>query len=290
MKPPALLLRLISGHALYLKRIVAWVMALVVIASLAFFRIYTYAEYALASLVIIPIFWVSWLCGLRDGLMASLLASVMWIVADSYSGREFEYSWIPYVNGVTRLLTYSFVSYMVATVHHLHAKEVERATHDALTGLLNRRSFYELGMAETNRAKRYRHSLAIIFLDLDNFKLLNDTRGHSVGDDALKAVANALSNSLRSTDKIARLGGDEFAILLPELKEENLRDALKKLETSLAFALVNFSPVTVSVGVGFFKSGYSDFEEMLRMADALMYEIKKSGKRGTLIKSFEVQT
>lgn len=138
----------------------------------------------------------------------------MWMIADILSGREFAATWIPVVNGLTRMATYAFAAYMTAKVRALLVSVTELATRDALTGLLNRHAFDEVGEAEARRARRYGHDLAIIDLDLDNFKELNDTRDHANGDRALRAVSVALRSALRATDRVARLGGDEFAILI----------------------------------------------------------------------------
>src|SRR5204862_6902277 len=92
-------------------------------------------------------------------------------------------------------------------------REQLRAHRDDLTGLYNRRAFVELGKAELARARRYNHPMAVAFIDVDDFKLINDHFGHEVGDELLKTVGRTLSHSLRSTDLIARLGGDEFIVL-----------------------------------------------------------------------------
>ena len=90
--------------------------------------------------------------------------------------------------------------------------------HGVLTGLQNRRAFLDVGESETERSKRYARSLSVVSLDLDNFKQLNDTKGHDVGYVALRVTAKALLGTLRASDRVARLGGDEFAILLPAFR------------------------------------------------------------------------
>ncbi|HTC77354.1 MAG TPA: diguanylate cyclase, partial [Terriglobales bacterium] len=96
------------------------------------------------------------------------------------------------------------------------AAEKELSRSDPLTGLPNRRAFYEVALAEADRARRYRHPLSLAYLDVDNFKQVNDDYGHDAGDELLVRVAEVLRRNLRNNDIVARLGGDEFAMLLPE--------------------------------------------------------------------------
>ncbi len=268
------------------QNLIAWALALIAIALLGILRSSTEAEYAFASAVIIPVCMVAWTGGFKHGFVVSTLAVVMWILADLLSDRQFAEVWVPWVNGLTRLTTYGFVAYMTAWVRTLLTDVVELATRDALTGLLNRRAFFELGEAEVSRARRYGHPLAVIFLDLDNFKQLNDTQGHDAGDAALMEVAAALKQTLRTTDHIARLGGDEFAILLPEIGHEAATEAGTKIANAVATALSVFKGVSVSIGIAWFEGRHGDFPGMLKAADALMYEIKQSGKCGVRTQSF----
>ncbi len=152
------------------------------------------------------------------------------------------------------------------------------ATQDALTGLQNRRGFVEAGNSEVERSKRYGHSLSVIYLDLDNFKQLNDTRGHDIGDAALRAIARALRSVLRSNDLLARLGGDEFAMMLPEIGREAASEVGRKIFIAVNDALQEFPPVTASIGViGFTKVTWT-FSGIMKEADELMYEVKNTGK------------
>lgn len=269
-----------------LQRLAAWVAAVVLIGMLGMVRSSTDAEFAFASAAIIPVLLVAWTCGFRDGATISVLAAGMWVVADIQSGRQFSSDWVPVLNGCTRLATYVFVAYLAARVRTLLAREAELATHDMLTGLLNRRALLVAGEAEASRARRYGHSLTVVFIDLDDFKQLNDTHGHDAGDAALRATAGALRKSLRVSDKVGRFGGDEFAILLPEIGEAAAAEAGRKLVDTITAALAPFPPVSASIGIAWFDSAQADFPAMLKAADALMYEIKQEGKCGMRMRSF----
>ncbi len=202
----------------------------------------------------------------------------MWAVSDMTPGRQFSAPWIPWANAVTRLMTYSLVALLVAQVRLQFEREHELATSDTLTRLLNRRAFLEAGAFEVNRSKRYGHPLAVVFLDLDDFKQLNDTKGHDAGDAALTATAGALLGALRSSDLVARLGGDEFAVLLPEIGYDAAIEAGRKIAIAVNNALRDFPPVRGSIGVAWFGDAQRTFPVMLRAADELMYEVKESGK------------
>jgi diguanylate cyclase (GGDEF)-like protein len=209
----------------------------------------------------------------------------MWVVADLMSGRQFGLAWMPVANGLIRLATYGFVAYLIARMAALLARETELATRDALSGLLNRRAFFDAGAIEASRAKRYGRPLAVVFIDLDRFKQLNDTRGHDAGDAALKAVAEALRKSLRATDAVGRVGGDEFAILLPEVNLSSATETANKVGAAIAAALSDFQPVSASMGVAWFDSVENDFPALIKAADVLMYEIKQEGKGGIRVRS-----
>lgn len=216
----------------------------------------------------------------------SFIAAAMWLVSDITSARQFSTWWFLWANSATHLLTYSLVAALTAKVRRQLASEHRRANCDALTGLNNRYAFLDAGAAEVARSQRYNHPLAVAFLDLDNFKQLNDSKGHEAGDEALIACANALLGVLRSSDQVARLGGDEFAILLPEVKYDESEAAGNKIIVAVNNALRRFPPVTCSIGMAWFEYAERDFPAMLKAADALMYEAKESGKNAVRSRRF----
>lgn len=148
---------------------------------------------------------------------------------------------------------------------------------DGLTGLLNRRSFDELLPTEFERAERAHGPVGLVMLDIDHFKLINDTYGHQVGDEVLRAVGRALRANTRGLDGAARYGGEEFAIVVPgadttevEMFGERLRRSLIVADTAV--------DVTVSVGVASAPGWPHDPDELIRRADAALYEAKASGR------------
>jgi diguanylate cyclase (GGDEF)-like protein len=152
---------------------------------------------------------------------------------------------------------------------------------DQLTGALNRRAFHEAARAELLRAQRTLTPLTIAYLDIDNFKQMNDRYGHLKGDEVLVSVTKTILLNLRATDIISRLGGDEFAILLPQLAPRYAHLVLKKLQASLmGMAAARGWPISVSLGAVTFKKAASSVDEMIIKADGLMYEVKASDKGG----------
>lgn len=260
------------------RRLAAWVVCVASILLLGALRTATDADLTFASLAILPVLTISWIDGRRSGVLMALLASSMWTIGDLSLEQEYSARWIPWANELTRLMTYILVALLAAQLRLQFEKEHEYATQDALTGLQNRRAFLEMGASEVERSKRYQHPVAVIFLDLDDFKQINDTRGHDAGDAALRATAKALKGALRSSDRLARLGGDEFAVLLPETGYEAAEEAGRKISVSVNSALKEFPPVKASIGVAWFGRVDGQFAEMLKAADALMYEVKQAGK------------
>ena len=149
---------------------------------------------------------------------------------------------------------------------------------DFLTGVANSRSFYEIATKEIERTARFIHPLSLAYIDIDNFKQVNDTLGHSAGDKLLHSVADKIKENIRTIDAVSRLGGDEFAILMPETNAENAMSALNKLQHYLMdMVQENNWPVTFSIGV-VTCSESCKLDELIKEADNLMYKVKVSGK------------
>lgn len=156
------------------------------------------------------------------------------------------------------------------------------AEHDALTGLLNRRRFQRELEKWEQYVLRYKRSVALIFIDLDKFKFVNDTYGHHGGDQYLTETAELLRKALRTTDTIARWGGDEFAVLLPETQKEAAIEVANKLlrlfnEASFQTAGHAIRP-SASIGMALFPDHGTDFGSLIVCADAAMYEAKSAGR------------
>jgi len=156
------------------------------------------------------------------------------------------------------------------------------ATHDRLTGLINRLLFYDLLGKELARARRNKYMTALVYIDLDNFKRVNDTRGHSSGDKLLTAVGSRLNSLKRDMDTLARIGGDEYVLILPEIKnEENVSKKAKQIlrELRKPFDIEGFHiEITASGGYSLFPKDGNSPESLIKAADIAMYYAKTHGR------------
>lgn len=157
----------------------------------------------------------------------------------------------------------------------------QEASHDSLTGLANRRLFYDRLQHAIRHARRYHTKVGVLFLDLDRFKEINDMHGHHVGDAVLTEVARRLSRSVRESDSIARLGGDEFVVLLDNVGgREDCLIAVSNIERTLAEDS-SFYGMTIdimaSIGHALFPDDGEDEDALIRAADAAMYRVKTGG-------------
>ena len=148
------------------------------------------------------------------------------------------------------------------------------ASHDALTGLLNRRSFDELLVQSTSRSVRYGWPFALVLIDVDRFKALNDRMGHEGGDRLLRAVGAELRRSLRAGDVAARLGGDEFALILAKGDADLVTALLHRLESAVREALAG-ETTSFSAGLAMAPLEATDTTELYRLADRRLYEAKR---------------
>jgi diguanylate cyclase (GGDEF)-like protein len=163
--------------------------------------------------------------------------------------------------------------------HIVHQAEYI-ANHDHLTGAWSRKAFFEIAERETARSKQTRQPLALLLIDLDHFKAINDTAGHEAGDTALQLVATRARDTLRAIDCIARLGGDEFAVLLPDadlVRASAVGNALAEALRDAAASLPAQRPLTLSIGVTILLDG-EPFKTTLARADSALYAAKSAGR------------
>ena len=149
---------------------------------------------------------------------------------------------------------------------------------DALTGLINARGLYERLRQELARARRYRTPLALLVLDLDGLKIINDRFGHRAGDEALRHCAEVVRSELRETDVGARWGGDEFAILAPDTPREAALTLAERIRALIARRATESSPLSVSLGIAMLEPATLDADALMHAADAAMYAAKLQGR------------
>jgi len=153
------------------------------------------------------------------------------------------------------------------------------AASDSLTGLRNRRGFEVIADMEITRQKRYGGVFSLAILDLDNFKNVNDSEGHHVGDNALRLLADVLREHTRNSDSIARLGGDEFVILMPNTRQSDCESLCEQLCANIARRMANAGfAITASIGSTTFERAPESTSDAMQMADKAMYAAKAGGR------------
>src|SRR5437867_4834458 len=220
------------------------VLGLGLIVAIGVVDVLTGPELSFSVFYLLPVFLTTFAAGRPAGIAVSTISAVVWLVADSASGAHYSLWWAPYWNASMRLGTFLTVTMLVSVLMGQLRKEQEMAGADPLTGALNFRGFYRAVTAELDRAARYSRSVTLAFLDVDDFKTVNDAFGHSQGDACLRLVTATVRRHIRQVDALGRLGGDEFVLLLPETGPEaggyvgeKLRQAILKFMGGAVFAV-----------------------------------------------------
>jgi diguanylate cyclase (GGDEF)-like protein/PAS domain S-box-containing protein len=191
-----------------------------------------------------------------------------------------------------QLSTLIGISTDVTEPHNLRVELQRLASTDTLTGLKNRRHFFELANSEFQRSRRHNSPLSVLVLDIDHFKSINDSYGHPVGDQVLIGVANQCLSSIRAEDSIARIGGEEFAILLPNtpttdtqsiISAKSLAERIRLAVTELSFSGEWPGQITtsISIGVATLQATDKSFDDLYSRADRALYIAKNNGRNQT---------
>ncbi len=227
---------------------------------------------------IFPVALASWALGMSEGILVSFACAAAWELTNLPVEQSFA-SLLPLWNAIVRLGILVIISLLFTEVHTLLRNELRLARTDFLTGILNHRALTEAASMELDRLARTGRPFTLLFMDLDNFKSINDTAGHAAGDSLLTVVATVLNLQLRGIDIIARMGGDEFAAILPETDTQAASKVAPRLQSSLLEEMQkNQWPITFSIGALTCNSVPSNMDEMFQLADQLMYKAKKTGK------------
>lgn len=226
-----------------------------------------------------PIFISTWFCGKLHGFFIAVISALLWGGIEHMTGQRYLNIGVLIWNSFIRFSFFIIITILLGEVNKMYSLEKKKAIRDSLTGISNTRGLYEVLEHEISRSKRYGRPLSVAYIDLDNFKTINDTFGHIEGDRLLRIVAGELTDNIRMTDFCARLGGDEFVILFSETEEDSSDMAIRKVrESLLARMKENKWPVTFSIGVVDFKVCPETPAEIIKLSDDLMYEVKKNGK------------
>lgn len=236
-------------------------------------------QFRTSFLYIIPIALMAWTNGLKSGLFYSVVAAATWVAINVFFHSDVTNIMAVYWNTLCIYVYYFLVAYLVAKVRHQTLLLQSLASTDSLTKTLNRRAFYQRLEEEIKRSRRYGQTFSVAFLDLDDFKSINDTYGHEDGDKLLQTLTEAIKSTIRTTDKLGRIGGDEFAILLPETRQDQARIVMNNiLQKGFSNLKYKGKKVNFSAGVITCHNPASGVDEIMLHLDRLMYEAKKRGK------------
>ncbi|MEZ4449086.1 MAG: GGDEF domain-containing protein [Nannocystaceae bacterium] len=238
----------------------------------------TGTELRVFPLYFLPISLGAWGSSRRIAQALAALATAAWMTSNVVLSGGAHWSILAF-NSVMQAASFSLIAHLIAELRRRLGREEALSRSDPLTGLANRRAFEERAEVILAIARRQPRPLTLALLDLDNFKVVNDTRGHDAGDEVLRAVARALRDDLRASDVLARLGGDEFAVLLPDTDAASARRLLERVRSAVAEAMrAGGWPVSVSLGALSLGGAPPELPRLLDRADALMYEAKRRGK------------
>jgi len=268
-------LAVLEGHP---NKLVWSVAGLAMVGAIGVLDYLTGYELAFSLFYLLPISLLTWLAGRRLGVLMALFSALVWLLADVVAGHAVSpiiYFW----NTLIRLGFFLIVVFLLTALRGTleHERELNRV--DSLTGAVNFRFFSTILQMEIDRMRRYERPFTLAYIDIDNFKAVNDQFGHTTGDHLLRSVVQYTQTSLRKTDTVARLGGDEFAILLPETGQEAAAAFISRIQKGFLEEMEKGGwPVTFSIGVLTCLQAPLTIDEVIRLADGLMYSVKRDGK------------
>lgn len=270
-----------------LKRTAWWIGLLSLVFGIAGLDYTAGKSIHIFTLFLIPTILAVWKLGLPAGLFFSVICALSGLTVDLLTQPN-KAAVFAYINTAVRLFVFLLIVYGSWKILRMGDRLAELSMIDSLTGMNNRRSFMLRGKEELYRMKRDNHPISIIFIDLDNFKSINDTMGHNAGDEVLQMSAAMITHCLRQVDFPARLGGDEFAAILPSTNGTGAQVLAEKIQHMLreSFSAKKL-PISASIGIATFMKAPISFEHALKCADNIMYEVKNSSKNAILQRDYD---
>lgn len=246
-------------------------------------------EMSFAIFYLLPVMFIGWFSERRYAIAVSILSGVVWYIADILSGHLYSHPILPAWNAIMRLGFFLLIVFSLSEIKRLLVSEQTFARIDFLTGISNARHFMENAKKEIERSVRFSHPFTLAYVDIDNFKKVNDSLGHAEGDKLLQIVAQTIKDHIRSVDMVSRLGGDEFAILLLETNEKDANSTMVKIQTKLLEVVKQHNwPVSFSIGA-VTSHEKCNLDDLIKEADNLMYIVKDRGKNSIAYKTFFAQ-
>ncbi|MGA9343284.1 MAG: diguanylate cyclase [Rhodanobacteraceae bacterium] len=240
---------------------------------------FTGYEVSLSVFYLMPVALAAWYAGRWTGIAIALLSCLSWFIADLASGHLYSNSLIPVWNMLVRFAFFVITALLLTILRKSLRSQQHLARTDSLTGLYGRRAFDERLEHDLALAHRKKEPLTLAYVDVDDFKSVNDTHGHSGGDQVLQTIGRVLKGLLRDTDTAARLGGDEFALVLPDTDSRGAQQIIEKFVQELRETLAEGNwRVTCSVGVVTVVDPTVSIQRAIAAADQTMFRVKRGDK------------
>ena len=263
----------------------AFAVALCGVALVGLLDYATGTETSWSLFYLFPVAVAAWYAGRNSAIAIAVLAAIVWLLADMASGHFYSHPLITLWEVFARLGMFLIQGLLLVALRGALAREQNLARTDALTGLTSRHAFEEQLEHDIKLAQRRHSPITLAFLDLDDFKMVNDTYGHLEGDHVLRVAGRVLRESTRVVDTVARFGGDEFVWLLPDTDPHGAEEAIAKIRQDLHQALSSeTAKVSFSIGAITFLDTPPSVHEAIKAADTLMYDAKRGGKGIALLR------
>lgn len=269
-----------DDYSVFLKKAAVFFAASLMAFLIGYAHIIAGREIALSLFFLMPIVAVTWYSGTVPGIFMAAMSTGIWLYGDLKMISAYSEYWLPFLNETLRFTVFLFVVSILHFMKKMIRINRNLAVLDSLTNLHNRRGFNLEGFREIERSRRTGNPFSIVYMDIDNFKDINDMLGHHTGDELLACVAGVLKSKLRQMDIVARLGGDEFIMMLPRTWGKFAEQAVAKLKKLLDESMErNNWHVSFSFGIASFSKGIPvSVSTVISAADKIMYIAKNSGK------------
>uniref|UniRef100_Q47DQ1 GGDEF protein n=1 Tax=Dechloromonas aromatica (strain RCB) TaxID=159087 RepID=Q47DQ1_DECAR len=267
----------------------AMLLAGILLLAIATLDVLTRVQLRIPQFYLIPVVLIAWRVGLRASIATAILAAIIVFFSSIQAGNHNARAFLFYAEQLATLTFFIAAGVLAARLREIQDQTAEFVRRDQLTGIANRMALMERLKLELARHRRTSQSFALVFIDCDNFKEINDRRGHLEGDHFLQIVAATLQGAMRMTDLVSRLSGDEFIVLLPDTDPCGAQCVADTLEVRLREETIRTGwSMTFSIGVAVFPTPPANPDIAIQHADNLMYMAKQAGKGRSILEVFEV--
>jgi len=267
------------------------ILSIVLVVLIGIYDYWVGSEISVTLFYLLPILISSWFGKKWSGYIVALISSAAYVFSCWHIHEYITFSLL-FWNISLRMVIFFFFVYFITQIRkkviELNLDNVLSPRIDQLTRILNGRSLYEIMEIEAKRLERYKKPVAIVYMDIDDLKSINNSFGNTTGDHLLFTLAKAMKNNIRTSDVLARIGGDEFVFLLPETGMEGVQAFVAKMQNLLSRVTdENRWPVTFSFGATLFLKAPDSFDKMIRIPEEQMHLAKVPGNNSVRYSVYE---